>query len=142
MYSSISRTIPSNRLQDTFEDAQDITPKPRARSPEATRSLTERRPSLKSPASKERKKSDASRTSKSGRDSQTSMAEKLPKDEKLEPARERKQSQSIINPKSLGTLDEVNLAESESILRHAGTPLTDKICRQKFRFTLPPAPKS
>lgn len=32
-------------VQDKFEDASDLTPKPRARSPETTRSLTDRRPS-------------------------------------------------------------------------------------------------
>jgi hypothetical protein len=32
--------------QDTYEDAPDITPRPRGKSPEATRSLTERRTSV------------------------------------------------------------------------------------------------
>ena len=32
-------------MQDTFEDAPDITPRPRAKSPTSTRSLTERRTS-------------------------------------------------------------------------------------------------
>jgi hypothetical protein len=32
-------------VQDTFEDAPDITPRPRAKSPTSTRSLTERRTS-------------------------------------------------------------------------------------------------
>jgi hypothetical protein len=68
---------------------------------------------LKSTPSRERKRSDASRSSKAERTSQTVAADK-PKDEaKAEPSRERKLSQSIISPKSLGTLDDVNLAEGE-----------------------------
>jgi hypothetical protein len=104
----------NNFQQDTFEDAQDITPKPRPRSPEAIRSLTERRPSVNSTGSRERKQSDASRSGKAAGGSQTTAADRQAKEDgKLELARERKQSQSIISPKSLGTLDEVNLVEGE-----------------------------
>jgi hypothetical protein len=107
------RVSGGNTLKDAFEDAQDITPKPRARSPETTRSLTERRPSLKSIGSRERKKSDTSRSSKPERTQPIAAGKPAKEDGKVEPTRERKQSQSIISPKSLGALDDVNLAEGE-----------------------------
>ena len=44
--------------QDTFEDAPEITPKARAKSPQSTRSLTERRPSSASATTKDPKKND------------------------------------------------------------------------------------
>lgn len=51
---SIGMSLNADRTQDTFEDAAEITPKPRT-SPESGRSLTDRRPSggsVKGPASK------------------------------------------------------------------------------------------
>lgn len=42
---NLYRNTNMNAIQDTFEDAPDITPRPRAKSPESTRSLTQRRTS-------------------------------------------------------------------------------------------------
>ncbi|KAF2668841.1 RabGAP/TBC [Microthyrium microscopicum] len=95
----------SDEERDAFEDNTDITPKPRARSPAATRSLTERRPSSASSTSKDMKSIESTSTTVEEDKENTTRDDTIKKPLPL-PRR-------TVVPKT-ENMDEVNLADDNT----------------------------
>lgn len=120
----------TNRVvsQDTFDDAPDITPRPRQRSPEATRSLTDRRPSSTSTLNKERSQSPtASRQTPEG----ITMAENGGVTPATTESNGDKKSPALNAQRiSLADMDEVNLEEGQ-YTGYIGS--LDSVCELQLR---------